>query len=239
LRKSFMAAGAAALALGAAGVAYAQNPAPAPTATAKVSPSKAGTKSKPKATKLTLSVTNNEESKTTASKIAITLPSTMKLSLKGLTACTKSDDDLVNNGPGICKAAKAGSGTAHAQLTPFGPGSTELTFNVTAIVGKKDLLFHLASQTTSNNYVLHGKISGKTLTIGIPPEVQQPIPNLYSALKDLTSTLYVKKGKNALITSTGCTGGQQKLGVKITYAPNPTPPAATTASTSAPAKCSK
>jgi hypothetical protein len=234
-----MVAGAATLALGAAGVAYAQNPAPAPTATAKVSPTKAGTKAKPKATKLILVVKNNEESKTTAQTIAITFPSTLKLSLSGMPACTKSDEALTSGGPSVCKSSIAGSGNAHAQLTPFGAGSTELTFKVTPIVGKKDLLFYLASQTTNNNYVLHGRISGRKLTITIPPNVQQPIAGLYSALKDLTSTIYMKKGSKALISSTGCSGGKHKIGITIGYAPNPTPPAKTSVTTSAAAKCSK
>ena len=238
MRKSFIAAGAAAAALGAAGIAYAQNPAPTPTATVKVSPSKAGTKSKPKAIKLTLTVKNNDDSKTTASKIAIKIPSTLKLSLTGLPACTKSDDDLINQGPSICKSSIAGSGSANAKLTPFGAGAANVAFKVTPIVGKKELLFHLAATGVSNNYVLHGKISGRTLTITIPPAVQQPVPGLYSALSDLTSTLSLKKGSHSLLTSTGCSGGSHKVGVTLSYSPNPTPPATGTASASGKAKCS-
>jgi len=235
-----MAAGAAVIALGAAGVAYAQNPAPSITGTASASPSKAGTKSKPKNTKFTLSVKNDAASKTTAKSIKITFPSTLKLSTKGLTQCTKSDNDIVNQGPKTaCKSSIAGSGNANAILGPQSASPTALKFNVTPIVGKNQLLFFLEAQGLGNKYVLHGKISGKTLTIAITPDVQQPAPGLYSALVDLTSTLSMKKGKNYLISSTGCSGGKHKVPVTVGYAPNPVAPAAPTASTTLEAKCSK
>ena len=241
MRKSFMAAGAAAIALGAAGVAYAQNPAGSITGTASVSPTKSGTKSKPKNVKLKLSVTNDSASKTTASSIKITLPSTLKLSTKGLKQCTKSDDDIAQQTPKVaCKGSIAGSGTANAVLDPGGANPVPIKFVVTPIVGKNQLLFHLAAQgAITNKYVLHGKISGKTLTIAITPDVQQPVPGLYSALVDLTSTLSMKSGKNYLISSTGCSGGMHKIPVTVGYAPNPTPPTANSASTTLEAKCSK
>ncbi len=240
MRKSLMAAGTAVLALGAAGVAYAQNPAPSITGTASVSPSKAGTKSKPKNEKFTLSVKNADASKTTASSIKITFPSTLKLSTKGLPQCTKSDDDIVTQTPQkACKASIAGKGSANAVVDPQG-NRVPLKFIVTPLVGKNELLFHLAAQgAITNKYVLHGKIKGKTLTIVITPDVQQPLPNLYSALVDLTSTLSMKKGKNYLLSSTGCSGGKHKVPVTVGYAPNPVPPTANSASTTLKAKCSK
>lgn len=236
-----MAAGAAALAIGVAGVAYAQDPAGSISGTASVSPTKAGTKSKPKNTKFTLSVKNDPASKTTASSIKITLPSTLKLSTKGLKACTKSDDDIINETPAkACKGSIAGKGTANAIVNPHSASPVPLKFTVTPIVGKNQLLFHLAAQgAITNKYVLHGKIKGKTLTIAITPDVQQPVPGLYSALVDLSSTLQMKKGKNYLISSTGCSGGKNKIPVTVGYAPNPTPPTSTSASTTLEAKCSK
>jgi hypothetical protein len=237
LRKSFMAAGTATLALGAAGIAYAQTPAPAPTATAKVSPTKAGTPSKPKAEKITLSVKNNAESKTTAAKIAITFPSTLKLSTKGLPQCTKSDTEILDQTPQkACKSSIAGKGTANALVNPYAAAPAPLHFVVTPMVGKNELLFHLVAGGVKA--VLHGKISGKKLNITINPELQQPAPSVYSALIDLSTTMSLKKGKSSLITSTGCKGGKHVIPVTITYVPNPTPPAQSTASTKAEAKCS-
>jgi hypothetical protein len=234
LRKSFLVAGTATLALGMAGIAYAQNPAPSIESTASVSPTKAGTKSKPKAETLKLSVKNNAESKTTAAKITITFPSTLKISTKGLDQCKLSDEELIAS-PGKCSKAKAGSGNARALLGAATPNPGPLSFKVVPYVGKNELLFLLSG---SADAVLHGKISGKKMSIIITPQLQQPVPNTYSALNDLATTISKKKGKNSLITSTGCKSKKHTIGVSISYVPNPTPPAATSASKPADAKCS-
>ena len=86
--------------------------------------------------------------------------------------------------------------------------------------------------------VLHGKISGKKLTIEIPGFLQQPAPGTFSALNGLSTTLSMKKGSKALISSTGCKSKKHKIGVTISYAPNPTPPAKSSASDTGDAKCS-
>jgi hypothetical protein len=234
-----MAAGTAALAIGAAGIAYAQNPAPAPTATASVTPSKAGTKAKPKAVKLKLAVKNNVESKTTASKIQITLPRTLKLSTKGLKQCTASDDAIIAAPTTTCRSSVAGKGTAHALINPYAPTPFAINFNVTVFVGKKELIFYLHATNFTTDAVLHGKISGRRLTIAINPELQQPTPGVYSALVDLSASMQKKRGRASLFSTTGCVGGKHKIGVTISYVPNPTPPAASTASTTAEAKCTK
>ena len=240
MRKPLMVAGVATLALGTAGIAYAQNPAPAPTSTATVSPGKAGTKAKPKAVKFKLVVKNNLESKTTASQIAVTFPSTLKLSTKGLKQCTASDDAITQNGPdAACPGTKAGSGEAHAQLNPYSATPAPLIFKVTPLVGKNEVLYYLEQTNGAVHAVLHGKISGRKMTIAIPAFLQQPAPGTFSALSDLTATLSLHKGKNALVTSTGCSGGKHKVGVVVSYVPNPTAPATSTASAPAEAKCSK
>ena len=76
------------------------------------------------------------------------------------------------------------------------------------------------------------------MTIVITPQLQQPVPGTYSALNDLATTISKKKGKNSLISSTGCKSKKHTIGVSISYVPNPTPPAATSASKPADAKCS-
>jgi hypothetical protein len=234
LRKTFIAAGAATLAMGVAGVAYAQ--APSISATASLSPSKAGTAKKPKSTKLTLNVTNDPASKTTAKQITITLPSTLKLSTKGLPQCTKSDDAILAAPKTACKSSIAGSGTADALINPFAASPAPIHFTVTPMVGKNQLLFYL--EAGSVQAVLHGKISGKKLTIAITPQLQQPVTGTYSALVGLKTTLSMKKGKNFLLSSTGCKSKKDTIGVSVAYAPNPNPPAAPSASTTADAKCS-
>ena len=238
MRKSFLVAGVAALSLGVTSVAMAQNPAPVLDATASVSPSKAGTKSKPKSEKFKLLVKNNEESKATASKITVTFPSTLKMSTSGLTACKASDTELLAdiNDLSICKSSIAGTGAAHALVNPFAPQRAELAFKVTPIVGNKEILFVLDSNIA--DAVLHGKIKGSKMTIEIPKFLQMPAPNTYSALLDLSTTLSKKKGSKALISSTGCKSKKHKVGVKVDFVPNPNPPAASSASDTAEAKCS-
>ena len=235
LRKSILAAGTAALALSFAGVAHAQTPAPSIEATASVSPTKAGTKSKPKSEKLKLSVTNNRESKTTAAKITITMPSTLKASTSGLDVCKASDDELIAS-VNVCKKSIAGKGSAHALVNPFAASPAQVEFKVTPIVGNKEILFVLTSPIAQA--VLHGKISGSKLTIPITPELQQPAPGTFSALLDLSTDLSKKKGSKALISSVGCKSKKHTIGVSIGYVPNPTPPAQTSASGTASAKCS-
>jgi hypothetical protein len=236
LRKPFIAAGTAALALGVAGIAYAQTPEPSVTATATTSPTKAGTKSKPKAEKVKLVVKNDPSSKTTAAKITITFPSTLKLSTSGLDQCTASDEELIAS-TAVCKKSIAGTGTANAILNPFA-SPAPLHFKVTPLVGKNELLFFLAQEPGAVKAVLHGKISGKKLTIAIPEFLQQPAPGTYSALNDLTTTLSLKKGSKALITSVGCKSKKHTIGVSVGYVGNPNPPAKSSASANADAKCS-
>ena len=233
MRKSFLVASVATLALGMTGVAHAQ--APSVDATASVSPTKAGTKSKPKSEKFKLVVKNSEESKATASKITVTFPSTLKMSTSGLTTCKASDTELLAD-IDTCKSSIAGTGEAHALVNPFAPNRAELEFKVTPIVGNKEILFVLDSNIA--DAVLHGKIKGSKMTIEIPKFLQMPAPNTYSALLDLSTSLSKKKGSKALISSTGCKSKKHKVGVKVDFVGNPNPPAATSASDTAEAKCS-
>ena len=249
MRKSLIAAGAAVLVLSGAGVAYAQTAAPSIVAKTSFSPSKTGTKKKPRAAKFTITVTNNvAESHATASQIKITFPSTVKLSTKGLPQCTKSDDAIIAAPKTACKKSIAGSGASHAILgnsvtgPPFNGG--QITFKVTPIVGKNEMLYYIVSPIAKA--VLHGKLSGQTQTIRIPdgtrgtePNLQQPAPGLYAAIQDLKTTISLRKGTHSLITTTGCKGGSQKVTVTETFVGNPAPPAAPTATASGPASCTK
>ena len=235
MRKSFLAAGTAALALSVAGIAYAQTPPPSVDVTASVSPTKAGTKSKPKSETLKLAVKNNRESKTTASTITITLPSTLKLSTSGQDICKASDDDLIAN-VNTCKKSIAGKGSAHALVNPFAANPAQVEFKVVPVIANKQILFVLTSPIAQA--VLHGKISGKKLTIAITPELQQPAPGTFSALLDLSTNLGKTKGSKGLLTSVGCKSKKHSIGVKVDFVPNPTPPAQSSATGTGDAKCS-
>jgi len=234
LRKTFLVAGVATLALGTAGVAIAQTPDPTIDATAVAAPTKAGTKSKPKAVAFKLNVVNNAASKTTAKTITIKFPSTIKVSTKGLDQCKASDDSLIAN-PSQCKKSYAGSGTASALLNPYATPPGPLAFRVQPIVGKNEILFVLSG---SANAVLHGKISGGKLTIAITPQLQQPVPGVYSALNGLKTTIKKTKGSNSLISTVGCKSKKHTVNVTVAYAPNPTAPSKPSASDSVDLKCS-
>ncbi len=86
--------------------------------------------------------------------------------------------------------------------------------------------------------VLHGKISGSTMTIAITPELQQPAPGVFSALGDLSTKLGAKKGSASLVSAVGCKSKKHTINVTVGYANNPAAPPKPTASTTADAKCS-
>jgi hypothetical protein len=247
LRKTLIAALTALTALALAAVAIAQTP-PSIEVTATVSPSKAGTKKKPKSEKLNLNIVNNKESKTSASKIEISIPKTLKLSTKGLKTCSVSKLD--SQGKASCpKGSLAGLGTADALVNPSSANPAPLKFNVSTFVAGKNLLaFYLEQQGTDSGVQqalpakitsVKNKVYGQKLTINIPGNLQQPAPGVYSALQNIKNSLGLKSGANALLTSIGCPKTREHpIGVKITYVPNPNPPAASSASSVDGAPCS-
>jgi hypothetical protein len=238
LRKFLITALAALAALALASVAVAQDD--DITATTKITPSKAGTKKKPKAVKVTTFIKNNVEG-TTAEKIEIDFPKTVKISGKGLTKCSLSA--IQASGPAACPAkSKAGSGLSHAVV---GPDRVPLNFDVTAFVGGNNLvIFYIKQQGGTVSKALSGKISSASgkfkqkLVITIPPDLQQPAPGLYAALTDLQSTLSLKKGKNSLISVNGCKKKKHTFGNKLVFAPNPNPPSQPSATGTSTVKCS-
>ena len=239
MRKYLIAVIAALAALAMATVAVAQSG--DVTAATTVSPTKSGTKKKPKSIKITTFVQNNVPN-TTAAKIEIDFPKTVKISGKGLTSCKLSK--IQANGPGACPSkSKAGTGLTHAVV---GPDRIPLNFDVTAFVGGKNLvIFYIKQQGGTVSKALSGKISkgsggfGQKLVISIPPDLQQPAPGLYAALVDLKSTLQLKKGKYALVSSVGCKNKKHKFGAKLTFAPNPNQPPKPSASGTSTATCKK
>jgi hypothetical protein len=239
LRKYLIAVIAALAALAMATVAVAQSG--DVTATTTVSPTKSGTKKKPKSIKVTTLVQNNVPN-TTAAKIEIDFPKTVKISGKGLTACKLSK--IQANGPGACPSkSKAGTGLSHAVV---GPDRIPLNFDVTAFVGGNNLvIFYIKQQGGTVSKALSGKISkgsggfAQKLVITIPPDLQQPAPGLYAALTDLKSTLSLKKGKHALVSSVGCKNKKHKFGAKLTFAPNPAQPPKPSATGTSTATCKK
>ena len=249
MRKSLVAALAAPTVLVMATVAFAQNPAPSIEVKATISPTKAGTKKKPKSEKVSLQIDNSRESKTSASKIEISFPKTLKLSTKGLKTCSVAKLD--SQGKASCpRGSAAGVGTADALVNPQSDNPASLKFNVTTFVAGKNLLaFYLEQQGNDSGVqqalpakittVKGSKVFGQKITISIPANLQQPAPGVYSTLTQIKNSLGLKSGKHALLTSIGCPKTREHpIGVKISYVPNPTPPAASSASSVDGAPCS-
>jgi hypothetical protein len=242
LRKFLIAAIAALASIALASVAIAQTE--DVSSTTSVSPSKAGTKKKPKAVKIKTYVKNNVPG-TTASKIEIDFPKTVTISGKGLTKCSVSAFSKPGGKANCPAKSKAGTGVTHATLGDPATGAP-LNFDVTAYVGGKNLvIFYLEQQGGGVNRALQGKISkasgkfGQKLVITVPPDLQQPVLGLYGNLNDLRTTLFNKKGKNSLISTTGCKKKKHTFGAKITYAANPAPPSQASATGTSTATCKK
>lgn len=251
MRKTLIAAIAALSVLAMAAVALAQNPAPVVNVTATAGPKKAGTKKKPKSETVALHITNSEESKSSAKQIEITFPQTLKLNTKGLKTCAVSKLDDPDQGPTTCpKKSRAGKGNAIANLNPDQP--SKLFFNVTTFVaGKNKLAFYLQQTNTEKGAINPDGVAqalpatikksgkGQKITIKIPANLQQPAPGVFSALLEINNDLGLKDGKHALVTSVGCKSKKHKIGVAISYVPNPNPPAKSKVSSSGAAPCSK
>ena len=268
MRKTLIAALAALTALALAAVAMAQNPAPTASLEVSVAPSKVGTKKKPRSGRLELNAQTNRESKSTASKIEISIPKGTKLATKGLKTC--SYGKILAGSKKVCpKASKAGSGEADALLNPYATTPSPIKFVVTAFnggklssadaatlrgefggslykKGREYINFHLSSQSPAVDSPIVGiitkirtKLYGQKLTIDIPPSLQQPAPNVYSSLQRLETSLGLKRGTNYLLSLTDCPGAREnQLQLKLTFVPNPTPPATTTATALDGARCS-
>jgi hypothetical protein len=239
LRKFLIAAIAALASIALASVAVAQSE--DVSATTSLSPKKAGTKKKPKPAKITTFVKNNIEG-STASKIEIDFPKTVKISGKGLTKCALAEFSKPGGKANCPAKSRAGTGITHAVL---GPQRAPLNFKVTAFVGGKNLMiFYIEQIGGSVTKALQGKISSASgkykqkLVISIPPDLQQPAPGLYGALTDLKTSLFNKKGKNSLISVNGCKKKKHTFGAKLTFAANEKPAPKPSASGTSTAKCS-
>jgi hypothetical protein len=175
--------------------------------------------------KLSFKVVNSATSKTTVKNIKLALPAGVKLDGKGMKSCKLSV--LTNQGPAGCSSAsKLGTGVAYAYLISDesapdcvalnGNSPDCLTFDTTFYVGaRKQLNVFLKQRGGDVQNVFAGKISsdGRTLSIDVPAELQQPVTGLYSALLQLSGTF----NKGTFVTTTKTSGVAKAT---LTYAPN-------------------
>ena len=177
---------------------------------------------------------------TTVEVIELGLSKGLKFSGKGFKKC--NIDDLIAQGPDACPSgSKAGlTGTATAVIEP---GGAPLDFEVTPFVGGSSTFLFYLNGINGNGVqtAITGKITnkGRTLRITIPLELRQPA-NLDATLTSIDATFKGKSGKNAIVSSTKCKGGNHKVTGTLEFAtrangtPGPAP-----ASLTEKVKCSK
>ena len=235
MRKLLIAAIAVFTAIGLVSVATAQTP--GADLDVKVSPANAGTKKKPKNSSLALEIVNGDTTRT-MSKLAITLPRTVKLNARGLTRC--DEQALEASGPSACpRSARLGKGTASAKVGVNTASPSDLTFDVTPVIlGAKKLGFFLAGRELPVNVLAPGRISGRTLTIDVPRTAQEPAPGTFAGLVSLEAKLGARKGKNFLLSTTGCKRKKHKIKATLTFIDNGVSPAGTV-NTSDTSRCAK
>ena len=195
--------------------------------TAKVKPTKGGSPKNPKNASTKIVFTVNRESKSTLAGIKYSIPKSIRISGKGFPKCTA---DMVNSqGEGACpKGSKVGTGSSIAYL-----GTNRIDFSVNVFAaGPKGLTLSLTTVGgTDTAAVFPAKITKKSISFDIPPNIQQPVPGppaegKFSYVTSVTADLGPAKHKgNFLVSRVGCFGGKDKETVTLPLADNPNPPA--------------
>ena len=247
MRKILIAALAALTAIAVVSVASAQEAQDGPGASAEftLSPKKAGTKKKPKAVKLNLTLVN-EDSSQTADSIKVFLGKNIKASTKGLKKCSAAR--LEANGKSACPAgSKIGRGTADAVAGVNTNAPASLKFNISAfIIGNQQLGFYLEQQGGDIKVLSKGRLKtsrgqyGGVLDIEIPQLAREFPTGTFNGLVGLETGLYKKVGRKALFKSNGCPSNRTvPFKLEIGFMPNPNPPKAETVTALGGADCRK
>jgi hypothetical protein len=243
LRKYLIVAIAAMTALAFTAVALAQGGPDTAKLTTKLTPKNAGTKKKPANSKLHLVVTNNNTQRT-MSDLDISMPKTLKISLKGMPTCP-ADKIMARACP---KSSLLGTGEAKALVGVNGSNPSPLTFDVKAVktksqVNGKDMLGFIIDDGGALLFLTETKLSkaggkyGQKLHIDVP-ELAQHAGSSFNGLVSLDTTLGKKKGKNKLLATTGCAKKKQPFKVVLTFIDNGVTTAKKIPATSS-SKCTK
>ena len=215
------------------------------TLNASVSPGKAGTPKKPKGVKLTVGLatrTNAGEPIPASSRAVIELPKELRLNGKHFASCT-----LANAAKNSCPpGSRIGTGAAKANIAGQVADIPVIAFNGNK--GKSLMLYLNITKPVVQQAALEGKLSGRTLTVDVPPALQQPVPGLFTPLTDfqvsikasVTKRVKGKRTKINYVELIDCPASK-KLSFKSTntYADGsqgptaPTPPALSATATSA------
>jgi hypothetical protein len=183
------------------------------------SPTKSGTSKKPKPVTLKLGVKGGTKNGTgqpsTSTALKITLPKGIKWNGKAWASskrCSVSKANQQRSDSACPKGSKVGSG--HVDAVALG---TKEPIDVTAYVTTSGNLglFLKADVPLSIRVMLEGKVKGNVINVAIPPQIQEPLPNVPSAIETLNFSLNGKtkvKGKTrGVVESTACSGGKWSL----------------------------
>jgi hypothetical protein len=206
--------------------------------TVAATPSKAGTKSKPKPTKLTLTIDGGPKQggqPATTTAFVVKLPKQLNINSKKWPKKARCSLSKVNQAGSVSvcpKGSKVGSGSSQA-LAANGAITQNLSISAHALTNGNVGFFLQGSSPVSVAVMLEGKISGRTLTVGIPTNVQEPIPGIATGITLLKTVFngkvkvkktFRKGGKKVkrtvtmgAIESTGCKGGKWTVSVTDKY----------------------
>ncbi len=213
-----------------------------PTFTA--TPRDAGTKAKPKNASVFTKGVIDDDVNATLSRMEYTVPRTIKLDGTGFKRCPPEQVDL--RGESSCPpGSQIGTGSATARLS--GPNPQNLNFTIKVYAnGPKALTISLVGIVSD---AFPATIKGRVVGFDIPPNVQQPIPGLYTYVTSIESRLGKQKGisgaarvkgkKRYFASVIGCTNGRHAGKVKGFLAPNPDPPIVPSAEVRASSPCQK
>jgi uncharacterized low-complexity protein len=178
------------------------------------SPAKSGTKKKPKAVKLSLGVAGATKDglgqPSTSTSLKITVPKGLNWNGKAWPK-SKRCSPSVRSVSDCPKGSKVGGGQVDAQALT----TIEKIKTTAFVLTNGNLGLFLEGSPLPLNFMLQGKVKGNTITVAIPLNVQEPAPNVPSAIKTLSFSLTGKtkvKGKTrGVIESTSCSGGKWTL----------------------------
>ena len=232
MKKFLIVAIAALAALVVAAPATAQYPLPDLTFDASLTPTKAGTKKKPKNSKVRISLAIPREARVTADQFVFNLPRHVRVSGKGFPKCPATQLDSTKDPSKCPRRSRVGTGTATVVL-----GNSTVQLNLTFFVGSaRELAVWVEAVGLPIQKALRAQIGRAgspffhKLTIDVPQEVYQPLPNVYSNITNLQATIGAHNGKKRkkrrnLITTRGCPADRlHRFEARVRFIANPNPP---------------
>jgi hypothetical protein len=184
----------------------------------RVTPSKAGTSKKTKPVSLSLGIEGSTQTGTgqpdTSTSIRVQLPKGIKWNGK-LWPSSKRCSVSRANAQGSFSVCPKGSRIGSGHVTALGGNGSvveEIDLDAFVTTGGGLGTFLTATQPLPIAAMLEGKVSGQTINIAIPPNIQEPVTGVPTGIRTLNFTLNGKtkvKGKTrGVLESSACSGGR-------------------------------